>query len=139
MATTTEPGGKQRNKSRPEKKAQNAQSSAHDKLKTVVRRLPPNLPEDIFWQSVEPWVSDETVSWRAFYPGKIRKKWVYLSLHVGRDSKVCCSVDIMSTKRTSPRALISRFGPWKMSRHSARHMMDISFATRQVGHSYTSL
>ncbi|KAI0032071.1 hypothetical protein K488DRAFT_32579, partial [Vararia minispora EC-137] len=45
-----------------------------ERLKTVVRRLPPNLPEEIFWQSVQQWVSDETVTWRVFYPGKLRKK-----------------------------------------------------------------
>ncbi|KAL5520728.1 hypothetical protein ACEPAF_2730 [Sanghuangporus sanghuang] len=74
MAATAEPTGKQKNKPRSEKKPQATQSPAHDKLKTIVRRLPPNLPEDVFWQSVQPWVTDETVSWRAFYPGKIRKK-----------------------------------------------------------------
>ncbi|KAL5478385.1 hypothetical protein ACEPAI_2569 [Sanghuangporus weigelae] len=74
MAASAEPSGKQKNKSRLEKKPQATQSPAHDKLKTIVRRLPPNLPEDAFWQSVQPWVTDETASWRAFYPGKIRKK-----------------------------------------------------------------
>ena len=46
-----------------------------DKLKAVVRRLPPNLPEEIFWQSVEPWVNSESVSWKRFYGGKIRKEY----------------------------------------------------------------
>ena len=45
-----------------------------EKLKTVVRRLPPNLPEDVFWESVKPWATDETTAWRAYYKGKIRKK-----------------------------------------------------------------
>lgn len=44
-----------------------------EKLKTVVRRLPPNLPEEVFWQSVNPWVTSETTSWKVFYPGKVRK------------------------------------------------------------------
>jgi len=43
------------------------------KLKTVVRRLPPNLPEPVFWQSVAPWVTPETTSWKVFYPGKLGK------------------------------------------------------------------
>lgn len=34
------------------------------KLKVVVRRLPLNLPENIFWDSVAPWVNDEAVVWR---------------------------------------------------------------------------
>lgn len=64
-----------------QKSAKASQSSGQsDKLKTVVRRLPPNLPEDIFWQSVQTWVSDDTVTWKAFYPGKIRKKYVLLTV-----------------------------------------------------------
>ncbi|PWN28341.1 hypothetical protein BDZ90DRAFT_231327 [Jaminaea rosea] len=31
------------------------------RLKVVVRRLPPNLPEDIFWKSVEPWTGKQLV------------------------------------------------------------------------------
>jgi regulator of nonsense transcripts 3 len=46
-----------------------------ERLKTVVRRLPPNLPEDVFWQSVDAWVSEETVIWKTFYPGKFRKRY----------------------------------------------------------------
>jgi len=43
------------------------------KLKIVVRRLPPNLPEQLFWKSVEPWVSEETAGWRDFKQGKLAK------------------------------------------------------------------
>lgn len=71
-----ESSGKPGKRSRADKKTQAAQSAELDKLKAVVRRLPPNLPEEIFWQSVQPWATDETIFWRAFYPGKIRKKWV---------------------------------------------------------------
>ncbi|KIL65246.1 hypothetical protein M378DRAFT_535188 [Amanita muscaria Koide BX008] len=45
-----------------------------ERLKTVVRRLPANLPEDVFWQSVQEWVTDETVLWKVFYPGKSKKR-----------------------------------------------------------------
>jgi regulator of nonsense transcripts 3 len=45
-----------------------------DRLKTVVRRLPPNLPEEVFWQSVQTWVTEESVTWKAFYPGKLGKR-----------------------------------------------------------------
>lgn len=45
-----------------------------ERLKTVVRRLPPNLPEDIFWQSVQAWVTDDTVTWKSYHPGKLRTK-----------------------------------------------------------------
>ncbi|KZS98371.1 hypothetical protein SISNIDRAFT_481119 [Sistotremastrum niveocremeum HHB9708] len=51
------------------------QSSSHaPRLKTVVRRLPPNLPEEIFWQSVQPWVTNDTSSWRVYYPGKLKSR-----------------------------------------------------------------
>ena len=53
--------------SKPAKKSKKSKVSgggqkAAERLKTVVRRLPPNLPEDIFWQSVAKWVSEETVT-----------------------------------------------------------------------------
>ncbi len=46
-----------------------------ERVKIVVRRLPPNLPEDIFWQSVSNWVTDEAVTWKAFFPGKPKKRY----------------------------------------------------------------
>ncbi|EPQ51819.1 hypothetical protein GLOTRDRAFT_123003 [Gloeophyllum trabeum ATCC 11539] len=49
-------------------------NSSAARLKTVVRRLPANLPEDVFWQSVAAWVTPETASWKVFYPGKLTKK-----------------------------------------------------------------
>ena len=45
-----------------------------ERLKTVVRRLPPNLPEDVFWQSVQQWVTEDTAQWRAYYKGKFRTR-----------------------------------------------------------------
>jgi regulator of nonsense transcripts 3 len=56
----------------------------NERLKTVVRRLPPNLPEDIFWQSVQPWVSDDTTIWKTYYPGKLRKRYVPLFSWINR-------------------------------------------------------
>jgi regulator of nonsense transcripts 3 len=78
MSTTDVPTPvpKKRSK-RSEKRATQAKSNPHERLKTIVRRLPPNLPEEIFWQSVQRWVSDETVLWKAFFPGKLRKKYVH--------------------------------------------------------------
>ncbi|KAL1672203.1 Smg-4/UPF3 family-domain-containing protein [Schizophyllum commune] len=60
---------------RKKERAKAAQAAAEkQKLKIVVRRLPPNLPEAIFWESVQPWVSEETVSWRTYWPGKMRSR-----------------------------------------------------------------
>ena len=62
-----------------EKKSKGSGGGAQktERLKTVVRRLPPNLPEEIFWQSVAQWVSEETVSWKAYYPGKFKTRYVH--------------------------------------------------------------
>jgi len=49
------------------------------RLKTVVRKLPPNLPEDIFWQSVAPWVDDNTCTWKTFHAGKLKGVCVPIS------------------------------------------------------------
>lgn len=46
------------------------------RLKVVVRRLPPNLPEHVFWETVSPWVSrdgPEAVTWSYYRPGKLRQ------------------------------------------------------------------
>lgn len=45
------------------------------KFKVVVRRLPPNLPEPIFWDSVAEWVSAESVAWKSFHPGKPKSRF----------------------------------------------------------------
>ncbi|KAF9522235.1 Smg-4/UPF3 family-domain-containing protein [Crepidotus variabilis] len=57
-----------------EKERRQSQLPTSDRLKVVIRRLPPNLPEEIFWQSVQAWISDETTNWKAYYLGKLRKK-----------------------------------------------------------------
>lgn len=71
-----------------------ASQQQNQRLKIVVRRLPPDLPEHVFWKSVSPWITRETavqdtaeagsstdlpsqaeaVSWSKFKPGKIRKQ-----------------------------------------------------------------
>jgi regulator of nonsense transcripts 3 len=72
MSTTADSPKKSKSKPPKEKKTQ---PKSNDRLKIVVRRLPPNLPEEIFWQSVQEWVTDDTVSWKFFYGGKLKKKW----------------------------------------------------------------
>lgn len=71
---------KDRERERKEKEKQHAPGS--ERLKTVVRRLPPNLPEVVFWQSVEAWVTDQTVTWKTYFPGKLRKRCVASTLCV---------------------------------------------------------
>ncbi|KIR68157.1 hypothetical protein I314_01651 [Cryptococcus bacillisporus CA1873] len=45
-------------------------STAAPRNKLVIRRLPPTLPEDIFWQSVSTWITDKTCLWKRFVKGK---------------------------------------------------------------------
>jgi len=73
MSAVTDSPKKPKPKSSKEKKPQG--KSQNERLKVVVRRLPPNLPEDIFWQSVSEWVSDETASWKSFHVGKVKKRY----------------------------------------------------------------
>lgn len=66
--------GKATNKGQPQQR-----------LKIVVRRLPPDLPAAVFWKSVAPWVTredsdapgldgSERVLWSEYRPGKVRKR-----------------------------------------------------------------
>jgi regulator of nonsense transcripts 3 len=74
-AATTEPAKKPQLRFKAKEKRQGQTKAAGtERLKTVVRRLPPNLPEHVFWQSVQTWVTDDTVLWKEFCPGKVKKK-----------------------------------------------------------------
>lgn len=61
------PGGAKKNRSRKKKKKKDnvagggtgKEDEGKQRLKVVVRRLPPNLPEHIFWNSVEPWTGKQ--------------------------------------------------------------------------------
>ena len=66
---------RERDKEKDRKLKATQKATQTDRLKVVVRRLPPNLPEDVFWKSVEQWVTDETVVWKAFYGGKAKKRY----------------------------------------------------------------
>ncbi|ORX91373.1 hypothetical protein K493DRAFT_339399 [Basidiobolus meristosporus CBS 931.73] len=41
------------------------------KTKVVIRRLPPNLPEELFFKSIQPYITDENIDWKLYVPGKI--------------------------------------------------------------------
>ncbi len=71
-AKTKKEKEKEKEREKAERKASLPQQN--ERLKTVVRRLPPNLPEEIFWNSVQSWVTDETAVWKIYCPGKLRKK-----------------------------------------------------------------
>ena len=76
--------GKDKEKEKDKKpKSGGGPKSQAERLKTVVRRLPPNLPEEIFWQSVAQWVNEDTVTWKVYYPGKFKTRYV----RSGRDSQ----------------------------------------------------
>ncbi|KAI6035770.1 Smg-4/UPF3 family-domain-containing protein [Pisolithus marmoratus] len=65
---------KQKDTQKPQQGLNNDNSNGTERLKTVVRRLPPNLPEEVFWQSVQTWVTEETATWKVFCPGKLKKR-----------------------------------------------------------------
>jgi regulator of nonsense transcripts 3 len=87
-SATIEPPKKSRSKPKDKRQAQ-TKASGSERLKTVVRRLPPNLPEHIFWQSVQTWVTDDTVLWKEYYPGKVKKKLVPDTLVVNSVALSC--------------------------------------------------
>jgi hypothetical protein len=65
-------------------------SQSNQRLKAVVRRLPPDLPPAVFWKTVEPWIHREntadkqdtteskenTVAWSDYKQGVVRKRSV---------------------------------------------------------------
>jgi regulator of nonsense transcripts 3 len=74
-SVTIEPAKKLQSRPKAkEKRLGQTKANGSERFKTVVRRLPPNLPEPIFWQSVQTWVTDDTVLWKEFWPGKVKKK-----------------------------------------------------------------
>lgn len=77
MATAAESNNSTK---KPKKGGKGPGQNSAVRLKTVVRKLPPNLPEDIFWQSVAPWVDDDTCTWKAFHAGKLKGVCVPISL-----------------------------------------------------------
>jgi len=81
MSTATVSQISQKHKKEKAKERANSQPQPNERLKTVVRRLPPNLPEEIFWQSVQPWVTEDTAVWKVFYPGKLRKKYAHSTVN----------------------------------------------------------
>ncbi|KAL0071227.1 hypothetical protein AAF712_001793 [Marasmius tenuissimus] len=70
-------------KSKKDKKEKPQQQHGQERLKIVIRRLPPNLPEDLFWQSVQQWVSDDTVTWKSYHQGKFRSRYALLPIIPG--------------------------------------------------------
>ena len=77
LKSSTSPNAKAKAKEKEKEKRQKGESKPQtERLKVVVRRLPPNLPEDIFWQSVQQWVAEDTVQWKEYYKGKFRTRWV---------------------------------------------------------------
>lgn len=59
--STSAPGKKKRRKKEVNTESKSSDAGAEDpvgkiRLKTVIRRLPPNVPEAIFWKAVSPWV-----------------------------------------------------------------------------------
>lgn len=124
---------KEKDKDKKSKASSSGQKAQGERLKTVVRRLPPNLPEEIFWQSVAPWVTDETASWRVYYPGKFKTKCVSISVCCrSRERGASVNAAAGSTRRTSPRVRTSPSRTKALLRRSVGSTMDTSSGTRPV-------
>ena len=123
---------KERERERERERKEKALQQSTERLKTVVRRLPPNLPEDVFWQSVQPWVTEESVSWKVFYAGKARKRSVFfLTLHSLLQSLIL-GLEIDYRRRISPHELTSRSRLRRSSPNLAGNTMVICFEIKQV-------
>lgn len=72
-ATST---GEKPAKKRVKKKSKRQPRKNTLKTKVVVRRLPPNLPEKIFFNAVKPWISEETTDYSLYVPGKLSKRYI---------------------------------------------------------------
>ncbi|CAG8573237.1 12351_t:CDS:2 [Funneliformis caledonium] len=60
-------------KSKKSKSKRTGHSKNATKTKVVVRRLPPLILEQVFFESVEQWVNKETCTWSRFHQGRISK------------------------------------------------------------------
>lgn len=122
---------KDKEKERDKERKLSQPDLTNERLKTVVRRLPPNLPEDIFWQSVQPWVTEDTTVWKTYYAGKIRKRYAWVLF---RQNGFLNTLFFLSgrTRRISHLALISlsrRKNSWLCS---AGIMMGMFSGIKQV-------
>ncbi|KAI9019389.1 Smg-4/UPF3 family-domain-containing protein [Phycomyces nitens] len=57
---------KKKKREKAKKKAKRASRKNVLKTKVIVRRLPPNLPEEIFMNTVKPWTTDENVDYKYY-------------------------------------------------------------------------
>ena len=113
---------KERERERERERKEKALQQSTERLKTVVRRLPPNLPEDVFWQSVQPWVTEESVSWKVFYAGKARKRYVFfLILHSLLQSLILGVENRLSKENIPSRAYIAFKSEEKLAQFSKEY------------------
>lgn len=79
VTTTASPKIKSNDAKSEKKKRIRKRSKRHArkptlKTKVIVRRLPPNLPEEIFMNSVKPWISEDNVTYSLYVAGKLSKR-----------------------------------------------------------------
>jgi hypothetical protein len=132
---TAAASAKSPNKSKPKRRERRGQATANERLKAVVRRLPPNLPEEIFWSSVQSWVTETTVSWRAFYPGKLRSRWASMSCNTALNLQPAF---LESTRRISHRGPTLHSRQRRIWLFSAKSTTVMFSEIRQVSRNLTS-
>lgn len=67
-------------------------TTAAPRLKLVIRRLPPTIPEAIFWSTVSSWIDEGKSTWRKWYPGKKADEYVLPPLRTK-----CGGADVLDT------------------------------------------
>ena len=130
MSSKIQKTRKERDKERDKERKISQQEPNNERLKTVVRRLPPNLPEGIFWQSVQSWVTEDTTVWKTYYPGKVRKRYA-LSFLESLDKSIIISWSVR-TRRTSHLAHILHSRRKNSSNCSVASMMVMFLGIKQV-------
>lgn len=65
---------KKKKKDKAKKKAKRQRKNAL-KTKIVVRRLPANLPEEVFMNAVKRWTGDDVVDYKFYVPGKVTQRY----------------------------------------------------------------
>lgn len=107
MSSKIQKTRKDKDKERDKERKISQQEPNNERLKTVVRRLPPNLPEGIFWQSVQSWVTEDTAVWKTYYPGKVRKRYAWPSLVESLDKSIIILCFSANKENISSRAYIA--------------------------------
>lgn len=107
------PAGEKPTKKRVKKKSKRQPRKNTLKTKVVVRRLPPNLPEKIFFNAVKPWISEETTDYSLYVPGKLSKRYTDDTFSIITAATEVLVYIAAKRKKAYFLVLISTSRPWR--------------------------